>query len=212
MKSMKSMAKVLLLSVALGGAVLGLGRTADASHGKLKVVAPIRLTAGDSAEVQAILRSADDGLPIAAAAVTFYMEASFGGIDGEVELGRAMTDENGAAIISYQPRSEGEHQIRVEYLTPGASEPEEVTWSHSVAGATGQLYRSTAGVQIPGLNVWLLVALVSGVWAILLSVALRVVAIARAGTAAEVMASEADRPAGVEAPAAASRSGSTAAR
>jgi len=209
---MKSMAKVLLLSVALGGAVLGLGRTADASHAKLKVVAPIELTAGDSAEVQAILRSADDGLPVAAAAVTFYMEASFGGIDGEVELGRAMTDENGAAILSYQPRSEGEHQIRVEYLTPGASEPEEATWSHSVAGATGQLYRSTAGVQIPGLNVWLLIALVSGVWAILLSVALRVIAIARAGTAAEAMASEAHRPTGAEAPAAASRSGSTAAR
>jgi len=208
---MKSMARVLFLSVALGGAVLGLGRTADASHAKLEVKPPSQLTVGDSVDIQAVLRSADDGLPIAAATVTFYMKASFGGIDGEVELGRAVTDENGAAILLYQPRSEGEHQIRVEYLTPGASEPEEVTWSHSVAGATGQLYRSTAGVQIPGLNVWLLIALVSGVWAILLSVALRVVAIARDGTAAGAAAREAHRPAGVEAPAAASQSGSTAA-
>jgi hypothetical protein len=39
--------------------------------------------------------------------------------------------------------------------------------------------------------VWLLIALVSGVWAILLSVALRVIAIARAGAAAEATASEA---------------------
>jgi hypothetical protein len=38
-------------------------------------------------------------------------------------------------------------------------------------------------VNIPGLNVWLLMAVVAAVWAILLSVAFRVIAIAHADEA-----------------------------
>ncbi|OGO51573.1 MAG: hypothetical protein A2148_01485 [Chloroflexi bacterium RBG_16_68_14] len=187
---MKLVAKLLLLAVVLGGASVALASTAGASHAKLEVVAPSQLTVGDSADVRVMLRSAGDVLPIAGATVTFYMEASFGGVDGEVAIGQAVTDENGVAVLPYQPRSSGDHQIRVEYLTPGTSEPEEAVWSHSVAGTTQQLYRSTAGVQIPGLNVWLLMAVLAGVWAILLSVALRVVAIARAGADVEEVFAE----------------------
>jgi len=183
---MKSMVKVLLLSVALGGAILGMGRTADASHTTLDVVAPGQLTVGDSVDIRAVLHSADDGHPVAGATLTFYMKASFGGVEREAVLGRAVTDKNGVALLPYQPRSEGKHLIRIQYSTPGANQPEEVTWSHSVAGTTQQLYRSTAGVQIPGLNAWLLMAVVAGVWTILLSVALRVIAIARAGAEAGV--------------------------
>jgi hypothetical protein len=50
------------------------------------------------------------------------------------------------------------------------------------------LYRSTAGIQVPGLNVWLIVAVVSTVWLILFSVAVRVIAIARAGDDADMAA------------------------
>ena len=67
-------------------------------------------------------------------------------------------------------------------MTPGGSEPEVATWSHDVSAAPHQFYQSTAGVQIPGLNVWVLMGVLAGVWAILLSVALRVVAIANAPT------------------------------
>jgi len=179
---MKNVVRALLLSVAMGAAIFALAGTADASHMKLDVVAPSQLTVGDSVDIQAVLHAAHGGEAIAGATVTFYMDGSFGGIDGEVILGQAITDENGIAALNYQPRSAGEHQLRVEYLTPGASEPEETTWSHTVTGATEQLYRSSAGVQIPGLNVWLLIAVVAAVWAILLSVALRVVAIANAPT------------------------------
>ena len=180
---MKSLGiKVLLIAVALGGAIFALAGTADASHAKLDVVAPSEVTVGDSLAIQTVLHAVDGGAAVAGATVTFYMDGSFGGVDGEVILGQAVTDENGAAVLNYRPRSAGEHQLRVEYLSPGASEPEEAMWSHTVTGgATQQLYRSTAGVQIPGINVWLLIALTAVVWTILLSVALRVVAIARAG-------------------------------
>ena len=193
---MKSTIKTLLLAAALAGALFGGGRTAGASHAELDVVGPGQLTVGDAVDVRAVLHSADDGLPIAGATVTFYMEASFGGVDGEAVLGRAVTDQEGVAVLPYQPRSAGEHQLRVEYLTPGISEPEEAIWDHSVAGTSGQLYRSTAGVPIPQLNVWFLMTIVGAVWAILLSIALRVVAIAHAGSSPAAFAQQAAVPGG----------------
>jgi hypothetical protein len=173
------MIRVVLVSVALATAVLGLRGTADART-KLEMKAPSQLTVGDSVDVQAVLHSAEDGLPVAGATVAFYTAASFGGVDGEVLLGQTVTDANGVADLNYQPRSAGLHQLRVEYLTPGATVPEEAFWPHSVAGATKQVYQSKAGVQVPGLNVWLIIALVAGVWFLLFSVGLRVFAIARA--------------------------------
>ncbi len=194
---MKSLGiKVLLVLVALGGAAFALAGTADASHMKLDVVAPAELTVGHSANIQAVLHSTADGSAMAGVPVTFYTRVSFGDVTSEVELAKAVTDQSGMAVLSYEPRTAGNHEIRIEYLTPGASEPEQATWSHSVAGSTGQLYRSTAGVQIPGLNVWLLMAVVGVVWAILLSVALRVVAIARAGADVDAVSREAHRPTG----------------
>ena len=183
---MKNAVKAMLVAVAMGAAVFALAGTAEATHATLTVVAPERLTAGNSVDIQAVLHSAHGGESVAGATVTFYMDGAFAGVDGEMLLGQAVTDENGVAVLNYEPRAAGEHQLRVEYLTPGESEPEEATWSHSVGGATGQLYSSTSGVQIPGLNVWLLIAVVAAVWAILLSVAARVIAIAHAGDNGEV--------------------------
>lgn len=176
--------KVLLVSIAFGAALFALAGTAGASHVVADVSEPDVVTVGQPAEARVTLRFADTALAVADTPVVFYMDASFGGVEGEVELGRAVTDEQGVAVLRYEPRSAGEHKIRAEFRVLGSSEPEEVSWTHSVAGGGQQVYQSTAGVQIPGLNVWLLIALVAVVWAILLSVALRVVAIARAGTEA----------------------------
>jgi hypothetical protein len=186
---MKHAVTALLVAVVMGAAMFALAGTADASHATLKVTAPANLTAGDSVDIQAVLHSADDGEAVPGATISFYMDGSFGGVDGKVLLGQAVTDKDGVAVLNYLPRTAGEHQVHVEYLTPGAGEPEVATWSHDVTGATEQLYRSSAGVQIPGLNVWLLIAVVTAVWAILLSVALRVVAIANAGSEAGAGAS-----------------------
>ena len=186
---MKYAVTALLVAVVIGTAMFALGGSADASHATLKVVAPTNLTAGDSVDIQAMLHSAHGGEAIPGATISFYMDGSFGGVDGKVLLGQAVTDKDGVAHLSYLPRTAGEHQIHVEYLTPGASEPEVATWSHDVSGAPHQFYQSTAGVQIPGLNSWALMALVGAVWAILLSVAARVIAIAGAGSDAGAGAS-----------------------
>ena len=231
---MKSLGiKVMLISVALGVAVLALAGIASANHVLAVITIADEPTVGQPMEVRAalrsaacsvvdvrydtlsltfasstssarasaaahrpgsLLRSADGGLPLEGTSVTFYSDASFGGVDGEVVLGRAVTDESGVAALTYEPRSASQHQIRIEYLPPGESEPEEITQPLSVAEGGSQMYRSSAGVHIPGLNVWLLIAVVSTVWVILLSVALRVIAIARAGGDAETPLDSAHQP------------------
>ena len=125
------------------------------------------------------LRDAEAGLPVANAPVTVYMDAAFGGVTGEVELGKAVTDERGVAVLNYVPRAAGSHQLRIEHLAPDGLEHEATTATISVVGAP-QLHTSASGIQIPGLNVWLIIALVAGVWFLLFSVGLRVFTIARA--------------------------------
>jgi len=182
---MKTLLIALALSLAAGITALPVSGTAGASHVKVEIQGPPQIAAGQTADLRAVLTTADTGAPVAGAEVTFLLDASFGGVSGQAVLGKAVTDKDGVASIGYTPRSAGEHQIVVRYLAPGSSEPEEATWTQEVAAPGQQLYRSTAGVQIPGLNSWLLMATVSAVWAILLSVAVRVIVIARAGVEAE---------------------------
>lgn len=184
---MKSIAvKVMVVLVALGVAVYALAGTANATHVSAVITVPEEVTVGQPSEIQAALRAADGGAAVAGTAVTFYMSASFGDVEGVVEIGRGVTDENGVATLEYEPRAAGNHEVRVEYVVPGETEPEVASTSISVAGGS-QLHRSTAGVNIPGLNVWLIIALLATVWAILLSVAARVIAIAHAGGDAETV-------------------------
>ena len=177
-----SVVRVMLAAVALVAASFALAGTSSASHVEARIVVPSQIQVGQPAAVQVTLSSVDQGVSVSHVPVVFYINASFGGVTGEVELGRAVTDENGVAIVTYEPRSASVHEIRIEYVLPGESEPETITTSVFVTDAGTQLYRSTAGVDIPGLNVWLLIALLSAVWAILLfGIAMRVVAIAGAG-------------------------------
>ena len=181
--------KVFAVSIALGVAVFALAGSAGAAHVTVAVSVPDQSTAGGTDTLLVTLRSADQGVPLADAVVTLYGEASFGGVSSEVELGQTVTNENGVATVRFHPLFAGDHAVRVEYVAPGENEPEVVTTSVSLPGVTSQLYQSTAGVKIPGLNVWLLIAVVATVWAVLLSVAWRVIAIAHAG--ADAAAAEA---------------------
>ena len=177
--------KVILVSIALGAAAVALAVPASASHVEAEI------TTEGPAALQVKLRSADQGLPIANAAVTLSADESFGGVAGRVELGQTSTDQNGVATVRVHPLSAGDHEVRIEYVAPGETEPEVVTAFVTMPGITSQLYSSSAGVQIPGVNVSLLIALVATVWAVLLSVALRVIVIARAGTDAGAPTSQA---------------------
>ena len=156
-----------------------LARTAEASHVVVEVTGIDQVQVGVPAQFQVALHDAEKGLPVANAPVTVYINATFAGVSGEVKLGSAVTDENGVAVITHEPRSASIHELRVEYLPEGSTEPEVATVPVSAIDGP-QLSRSASGIQIPGLNVWLIIAIVAGVWSLLFSVGVRVFAIARA--------------------------------
>ena len=168
-----------LAIVALSGAALFAGGSALASHVVVQPSFPDGMDLGQSVEVPIALHDTA-GQPVPGTAVVFYQHASFAGVSGEIVVGRGVTDRDGVATLTYRPRQAGHHEIRVEYLSPGEGEPELATTTIDVAGGA-QLYRTPPGIEVPGLNVGLLMAVLTTVWSILLGVALLLVAIARAG-------------------------------
>lgn len=173
--------KAAAVALALVVALLALPGPAGASHiiGTVKM-SPQQAVVGQPADIQVTLRSTS-GAPMAGIPVTFYLKASIGGVSGKAVLGTATTDAKGLADLNFQPRVAGDHQVIAEYKTEGESQPENSSMPISIAGSSTQLYRSTAGVHIPGLSVWVLIAVVATVWTILISIAVRIIAIARAG-------------------------------
>jgi len=137
---------------------------------------------GDQVRIQVTLLAASDGTPITVtgAQVTLYEERSFGSVRGDVEVARAAANEDGVAVLLYEPRTAGERKLAVQYTLPGQPQPAKTTFGISVAEGP-QLYRSTAGIRVPGLNVWLIIAVISAVWGILFTAAFLMLRIARAG-------------------------------
>ena len=168
--------KISAISVALGIAAFSLVGSAGASHVKVDVVVPDQPAIGQSVQIQADFHDSA-AKPIAGLTVAFHEPATIGGVTGDVDLGSAVTDANGIAALTYQPHTAGAHEIHVRYTYEGGA-TEDAAASFTVPPAAAQLYQSTAGVSIPGLNVWLLMAVVATVWAILLTVAVRVFNIA----------------------------------
>jgi hypothetical protein len=165
--------------VAVGVLALALTGPVLASHIHVSATVPNDATLGEMIRLPVALQ-AEDGAPLQGTTVVFYLHAVFAGVTGEAEIGRAVTDETGVATLVYRPRLAGHHELRMEYVTPGEGTAEEVSTAFDVSGGE-QLYRSAASVEIPGVNGGLLMAVLATVWSILLWVAFRFIAIARAG-------------------------------
>ena len=178
----------LLASLAILIAVAG---PAIASHVDVSVTSVGEVSVGQTVAIPVALRSRD-GSPLAGTAVTFYLHMAFAGVEGEAEIGRVVTDADGAASLAYRPRLAGHHELRMEYLAAGGSDIESTTTVIEVTGGA-QLYHSPAGVDVPGVGVELLMVVLATVWTILFWVVLRIVAIARAGDEAEEAGLEARR-------------------
>ena len=165
--------------LAVGAIAFAMAGPALASHVQIHITVPSEITAGEMVRMPVALQTAD-GAPLRGVTVTFYLHASIAGVTGEAEIGRAVTDETGVATLAYRPPLAGQHELRMEFVTPDDGEMEVFTTAFDVTGGQ-QLYRSAAGLDVPGLNVGLLMAVLTTVWSILFWVALRLVAIARAG-------------------------------
>ena len=165
--------------LAVGAIAVALAGPALASHVAARSTVTDEGTVGEVLSIAVDLRS-EDGTRLPGTTVIFYLHMSFAGVAGEAEIGRAVTDETGVANLAYRPRLAGHHELRMEYVTPGDGEVEMITTAFDVTGGE-QLYRSATGIDVPGVDVGLLMAILAIVWSILLWVAFRLVAIARAG-------------------------------
>lgn len=172
----KATGLIALLAVGIGTAV-----TANASQLRVNIAEPTPALVGQLSKVEATLTLPDTGKPIAGVNVTFLAYGSFDEVDGFMEIGRAVTNSQGVAAISYIPREAGNHDIRVDYVPAAGAKMEEATGSINVDGAAQQLYVQTAGIQVPGLNSWLIIGLLTIIWGTLFGVAVTVIRIARAG-------------------------------
>lgn len=135
-------------------------------------------TLGEEVLVTATLRDSK-GLAIQGAAIVLWSPATFLSTGGAVRLDEAATDSQGQATFRYEPRVAG--TVTVNAYFPGNDR-------HSFAAASAevtvqgskQLYIESAGVQVPGLGVWLLVAVLGSVWSVYFTVVVLLTLIARA--------------------------------
>lgn len=173
------------IALLVGGTVLADGGGEDDQHPAFSAGATITLelpremTVGKEATLLAALSG--NG-PRAGAEVLFLATLTFAGTRGEVVLGRAVTDAQGIARFTFLPRTQGEVNIIARFVGDSQIGPVEVSRKITVQPSSA-LYRETAGVRVPGIGVWLLLAVLGAVWSTYLTVAVILGAIASRGRA-----------------------------
>ena len=178
---MKTIVLTAAAAIALIAFGVGSAASAHASPLRVSIASATNAVVGQPSEISATLVSPDTGNPMAGVDVTFLAHASFGKTDGYMEVGQARTNAQGIASVSYTPRDPGSEAIEVSYVPSDGAKAETATGSIDVAGAPSQMYVQTAGIQVPGLNSWLIVGLLTIIWGTLFGVGVTVIRIARAG-------------------------------
>lgn len=148
----------------------------------IQLVLPSGVTRGDKIQLHAEVRV--NGNPAPGKEVVFFQETDFFG-PGRVELGRAVTDNQGVAAISYWPRAL-DNDIR---LFAGVAGGAETGWVEAEGilsqTVTGPLVQPFEGLFIPFVGPWMLAIVVGIVWASYLYAAFKVLTIARLGRTRE---------------------------
>ena len=140
---------------------------------------PAQGSLGQTATVESTLTAAS-GSPVAGATIQFFSPTTFMSVSDEVLLGEATTNEAGVAVFHYEPRSTADVEIIARFAGNAKHGPAETSATITVLGAV-QLYQEKAGIQVPGLGVWLVVAILGGVWSVYFTVFVLVSRIAREG-------------------------------
>ncbi len=145
----------------------------------LEIHIPEEAELGDTITVRATLIDPHDGAPIPNALVIFEAPAFWGEeFRGHMVIGVAATDRKGTATIQTELRSSGDVEITAVFQGGGGFGPVEGSEMVDVHG-DAQLFEPKAGLRIPGLNLWVLAAVIGLVWSVYFLVGLRVLAIAR---------------------------------
>lgn len=119
---------------------------------------PVRLTAN--------LKDSS-GSPITRAEVHFYTEAEFAGTKGEMEIGSAQTNENGAAAMTYKPTETGNQKITAKFEGAGLSGPTEQSTELLVKSAQPAYTVAPRGLEaLSDLGPWMIILIIATVWSI----------------------------------------------
>jgi hypothetical protein len=170
---------VLLLALVLGLALhqpMTAQTTADAGPPVLTLTAPRQGVLGTTMALRVTLHQAD-GLPIADGVVRLLLPTEFLNERDRVLLGRVITDATGQATFRYEPRLSGALDLQAEY-TPDAGRRIVVALVTEVSGDQ-QLVIEEFGTDAPQFEPWLIAIVLGIVWAVLLSVAIRIFIIHR---------------------------------
>jgi len=149
---------------------------------EIELFAPEDGITGQPVEIAAFVREAGTGRPVEGATVVFFGDASFVGVGGDIELGRATTNEAGFGILRPSFSVSRVHEIRVEMLDAPEVAPDSVSISVSVGL---QIIEPEAGVSIPGVGAWVVTLVIAAVWAIMIVAAFGFVSVSRSGKEAE---------------------------
>ena len=105
------------------------------------------------------------GNPIYDAEIAFHYDVEFMNVSDSVEIGTAITDDTGLALVTWQPRSDGENHIVASFAGNDVfTEASDTKILEVLPGE--QLYRELPPYRIPGANIWLTSGLITTVWGI----------------------------------------------
>lgn len=161
--------------------------TAGTAYGEpgpveLRLAAPATAAIGDVVRLQVTIVDAN-GEPVAGARLLLSERVSF--LDARPEnavVAGATSDAMGVAVITYVARREGTRSLTVNYAGDAVHAPASVAIELPVAPGSA-VYHVDPPSSIPGVNRFLVIAVLVAVWGTMLVVALHVVGIAREGAA-----------------------------
>ncbi len=143
----------------------------------MSVAAPGEAGIGDIVPV--LVSVTEDGSPVTGVVVVLRRNATFAGVSGYVEIARATTSDEGAADLSYVQRGAAQtSELRVEVLDFDVAQ---LDFAVTSVGEAEQIFEPEVGLNLPGLGGWMLIALIGGLWTIILSTVLRLIVVSTDG-------------------------------
>lgn len=147
----------------------------------LELQAPNEVNLGDEVTVTAVLKDGK-GMPVRGAAIILWTTAEFLSKGGAIELDRAVTDEQGRVTFRSQVRSEGSVTLNASFAGDSLHDSAQGSAKVTVQGSTQLTRHPIEGVRVPGIGVWILAAILGGVWGTYLTVMVFLTLIAREGS------------------------------
>ena len=174
-RSISALLPLVIVLAGLIGAAIPAGAAAE-GESVLTLTAPREALLGEPMPLRVTLHD-DTGAPIADAIVRILLPTEFLNKFGRVEVGRVLTGPDGRGLLIYEPRQSGVIGLEAEWAPEDG--PLLTAALESEVFGDRQLVIEEFGNTAPQFEPWLIVGVLTVVWATLFSVTLRIYAIHR---------------------------------